>query len=169
MTRNSACFRFLTSRTESALMCRTRSRLAVGFAFVAAVLAQTGCWGERRADVTGRVTYNGVPLAKPGGEIVFVGPKGTQVVAQIAEDGSYRAVGVTTGLNRVAVYYPNPSFKELKQVAFKPKKGLSPASTDSVPPFLTPLKYASVETSEFSVEVGTATSFDAALTGPQIP
>lgn len=116
----------------------------------------------------GRVTYNGTPLAKPGGEIVFVGPKGTQIVAPVAEDGTYRAVGVPTGLNRVAVYYPNPAFKDVKQAAFK-RKGASPTSADSIPPFLTPVKYASVETSDLSVEVGSATVFDAALAGPPIP
>jgi hypothetical protein len=38
-------------------------------------IGAAGC-SPSNVDVTGRVTYNGSPLNRPGGKIVFVGPDG---------------------------------------------------------------------------------------------
>lgn len=135
------------------------------------VIAVGGC-GARHFDVTGKVTYNGIPLDKPDGQIVFIGPKGDQVIADIERDGSYQATEVSAGLNRVVVYYPNPKAMDAKAV--KLKKAESPGqkarepSSPNESPFLTPFKYAAADTSELSVMVDKPTVFDVALKGAEI-
>ena len=125
-----------------------------------------GCGGSSRHDVTGKVTYNGVSLDSPGGKIVFVGPRETQVVAEINPDGSYRALQIPAGLNRIAVYYPNPEYQVSKRLRLRPKEGEETAHSALQPPFLTPSRYASVNTSGLSVDVKKGTVFDAILTAP---
>ena len=131
--------------------------------FVASfVIGVAGC-GEKKVNVKGRVTYNGAALAKPGGQIIFVSPGGNQAVASIEQDGTYRAVGVSAGANQVAVYYPNSDFKGGKRLPGK-KKGEDPAAV-LVPAFLTPDKYASVETSGLTHQAVGEAVFDAPLVG----
>jgi len=132
------------------------------------ILAQIGCSGQKGVEVTGRVTYNGSALALPGGEIVFVGPKETQVVAAIAPDGTYRAVGVPIGLNRIAAYYANPQVHQ-SSVKVKKPDSVESSSPSVVSPFLTPAKYAVVDTSGLSFQVGKGTVFDVDLQGPSLP
>ena len=115
-------------------------------------------------DVTGKVTYNGSPLNKPDGQIVFVGPNGEQVAAPIGADGTYSAAGVAGGSNRIAVYYPNAKAKAEKGGKLKP--GETPKA---LPKYLTPEKYASPETSELTATVSKGCAYDADLTGPKIP
>ena len=144
-------------------MQRITRRRILGPALAALVATVGGC-GPGTYDVTGRVSYNGAPLDKPDGQIVFIGPAGSQVSAPIAPDGSYRAAGVAAGPNQVAVYYPNPKARRDKMT--KPKAG---EQAGAIPLFLTPPKYASADTSGFSVAIGKGTVFDANLTGPKIP
>ncbi|HEY1192368.1 MAG TPA: hypothetical protein VGE74_32395 [Gemmata sp.] len=134
----------------------------LGFA-LAFVIGTSGC-GERQFDVTGRVNYNGAPLNKTGGQIVFVGSDGQQVPAEIGADGTYRAVGVAAGLNRVAVVYPNPKGKGERNT--KLRAGEPPPSG---PPFSTPAMYASPDTSGLVVTVDRGTTFDIEMTGPPVP
>ena len=152
-------------------MCSDCSRGNRAVALLLA-FALAGCSGEKRADVSGRVTYNGTPLNKPDGEIVFVGPGGAQTVAAIHPDGTYLAVGVPTGPNRVVVYYRNPDAKKGKPFPTKPKPGDPPPPVRSIPPpqpFLTPYKYAVAETSDLAVQVEPGTVYDVEMTGPKIP
>ena len=139
--------------------------LACGFAIAALAVGMGGC-GAPQFAVTGKVKYNGAPLAKPNGQIVFVGPDGTQVVASIALDGTYKAAKVPAGLNRVAVYYPNPSFKKATRPKGPPTVKDRPTTSS---PYLTPDTYADVETSKLSIQVDKNKDFDADLTGPKIP
>jgi hypothetical protein len=125
------------------------------------VFSASGC-SPGQVEVSGRVTYNGSPLNFPGGQIVFVGPDGAQRAASIAADGTYRAVEVSAGMNRVAVSYPNPEFKPQKRIP----RGTDPESLPE--PFLIPAKYASVEDSELSVQATTGTVFSPDLIGPEI-
>jgi hypothetical protein len=144
------------------------SRIALALSSAAVFLA--GC-GERQVEVKGRVTYNGTPLKKDGGQVVFVGPKGTQVVAPIGPDGAYLAAGVPVGANRVAVYYPNPQAASGRRFPVRPQKDrpAPPAvPTPPAPAFVTPSKYASVESSGLSVDVKDGAVFDAALVGPKL-
>ena len=99
------------------------SQIVLGVALATLALSVGGC-GQKKVDVTGKVSYNGAPLSKPGGQIVFVDATGNQVIATIGEDGTYRAPNVTTGLQRVAVYYPNPEIKKGRRFPVKPTAGV---------------------------------------------
>ena len=147
-------------------MHRNRSLLVRGLTLAALAMSLGGCGGPSPSDVTGKVLYNGAPVPKPNGKIVFIGPEGAQVEAQIAEDGTYRASKVSAGQNRVAVYYPNPDFKQVKR-----PKGPPTASDKPVilPLYLTPEKYANADSSELSVKVEKGTVYDVNMTGPAIP
>lgn len=147
-------------------MHRKVFRIVPGFVFVVLAVGAGGCWGPRQFDVTGQVKYNGASLDKPGGQVVFVAANGIQVAAAIAADGTYRAIKVPAGLNRIAVYYVNPQVQG-KRVS-KPKKG-EPPPAPPASPFLTPPRYASVNTSKLEVQVAEGTVFNIELTGPPIP
>jgi hypothetical protein len=133
----------------------------------ALLLGLSGC-GAKLVDVHGRVTYNGSPLTRPNGQIVFVGPDGTQVASAIGLDGTYQATSVPVGLNRIAVYYPNPAAQQGKLLLAQPKKGERLPAASAAPPFLTPSRFASVDSSNLSVQVEEDTVFNADLTGPTI-
>lgn len=151
-------------------MDRNVCQIVRSFALVVLAASAGGCGGPSQFDVTGQVKYNGSPLNKPGGQIVFVGPNGTQVPASIGQDGVYRAAAVPAGLNRIAVYYPSPEAQRGKRFLSQLKNAEPPPDPSAAPPpFLTPYKYASVETSDLSVEVGEGTAFNIDLTGPPIP
>ena len=141
----------------------SQSRRAPWLVFAAGLFGAGGC-GSPAHDVTGKVTYNGAPLNKPDGQIVFVGPNGEQVAAPIATDGTYRAAGVAGGSNRIAVYYPAAKARTDKTGKLKP--GELPKAMAK---YLTPEKYASPETSELSATVSSVNTFDAELIGPKIP
>ena len=140
--------------------------LANGLALAALAMCLGGCGGGPvKVEVTGKVTYNGAPLAKPNGQIVFFSPDGGQVGATIGEDGTYTATKVTTGPNKVAVYYPNPDFKVVARPKHAPAAGDRPTI---LPQFLTPKKYSDIETSELSVTVEKGKVFNVEMTGPPI-
>ncbi len=139
------------------------SRVVLAAALTLAAAA-AGCGGPKEYDVTGQVKYNGAVLAKPGGQVIFVSPAGTQASAAINPDGSYRATKVRAGITRVAVYYPNPAVQG-KPVG-KPKKGEPPPALP--PPYLTPDKYATPDSSGLELTVGPGTVFNIDMTGPAI-
>jgi|GEM_PF-969351 len=140
----------------------TISHRTLAFALAVGLAAVGGC-SPPRYDVTGKVTYNGAPLNHPDGQIVFVGPTGDQVSAAIGADGTYRATGVVSGTNRVAVFYPNPAAKPDKGQKLKPGEQMR-----NVPTYLTPAKYATPDTSELTVGVDKGTEYNVDLTGPPI-
>jgi len=147
-------------------MYRNLLLMARVLSLAALVLCLGGCGGKPQFEVTGMVKYNGAPLAKPNGQIVFLGPDGAQVPAPIGQDGTYKAVKVSGGPNRVVVTYPNPAFKK----AARPKGAPDPKGRpDTSPLYLTPEKYASADTSELSVDVKKGTTFNVDMTGPPIP
>jgi len=127
------------------------------------LFAIQGCSGWEEGEVTGKVTFNGSPFDKAGGQVVFVAADGSQVKASIDSDGSYRAEGVKTGPNRVAVFYPNP---DLPSGRHFPKKG---KGEPAPPAYLTPVKYAAVDTSGLSIDVEKATVFNVDMKGPKSP
>lgn len=135
------------------------SRSTLFFLFAAIALSVNGC-GQRQYNVTGKVTYNGFPLTESlDGHIVFVGAQGEQIECPIAPDGSYQANSLPAGMYRIAAYYKNPKAADSK----KRKKG--PEDKIGVQPFLTPEKYASVETSELALDVTKDSVFDVNMTG----
>jgi len=138
----------------------------VGALTVLALLAGAGSYlWKTQFTVSGRVTYNGAPLDKPEGKVVFVAPDGRQTPAPIGADGTYRAPSVPVGLNRVAVYYLDPAAVQSR------KRRLAPGEPPPPPrsPFLTPLRYAAVDTSQIEVQVDNDTVFNIELTGPTLP
>lgn len=127
-----------------------------------------GC-SPAKGEVSGKVTYNGAPLDKPGGNIVFVSAGGLQIVAPIAADGTYKATDVPRGDMKIAVYYPNPKFQDAaKKPRRLPSPNEPPPVLDVIPPYLTPIKYASTDTSGLAVKVEASTPFNVDLTGPPI-
>jgi hypothetical protein len=145
-------------------MHRNVTRIVLGLAFAVLTVGAVGC-GAKTYDVNGQVKYNGSTLDKPGGQVVFIAPDGAQVSAPISQDGTYRASKVPAGPNRIAVYYPNPTFQNRP----KPKKNEPPVSTGTDELYLTPPKYASADTSELTVQVAQGTVFNIDMTGPAIP
>ncbi len=143
------------------------TRRLLGLAVVALTTALCGCDTRPKFVVTGTVTYNGAPLNKPDGQILFVGPDGTQVAAPISpDDGTYKAVDVLGGANRIAVTYKNPAFAP----AGRPKGVPGPKDRPVISsPSLVPDKYTNVETSKLSVDVKEGTTFNVDMTGPKIP
>jgi hypothetical protein len=135
-----------------------------GLVFAALVISLGGC-SKPQYEVTGVVKYNGAPLNKPDGKIVFVGPDGSQVESAIGSDGAYKAKA-TAGTNRVVVYYPNPAFTKVARPKGAPTQKDRPAPSS---PFLTPEVYSNAETSKLSVQIDKNTVFNADLTGPPIP
>jgi hypothetical protein len=124
----------------------------------------TGC-GSDKAVLSGKVSYNGATLNKPGGIIILVGTNGEQLKADIDPNGEYTMSGVPFGHYRVVVYYPSqviPTGKSLPK-----KRETLEASAPS--PFLTPIKYSAAETSGLEVEVQPGTIYNVAMEGPPIP
>ena len=128
------------------------------------VVVLAGC--SRYGEVSGKVTYNGAPLNRPGGHIVFVDTENSQVEGPIGAGGAYRLDRVRTGMNRVAVYYVDPEAKSKRRMPEKGKPPPPPAGS----PFFTPLKYASQETSALSIEIeSSGTVFNVDMKGPTVP
>src|SRR5262249_18365501 len=116
-------------------------RWCVSVPLVLVCFGLSGC-GSRRTDVSGQVTYNGKPLDKPGATISFYPEKGDMVATTIGTDGSYRAVGVSMGQNKVAVAYQRTSAAS-KPGSRAPKNPAAVAPKEQAEsPFLTPETYA---------------------------
>jgi hypothetical protein len=142
---------------------RSPGRFALFFAGLCAALLGSGC-GPSTTDVSGKIVYNGQPLKKSGGKIIFKGPS-KEVTADISETGEYKAIGVQRGENKVAVYYPNP-----KAQAGRGRGNVAEGGKTGEPesPFLTPAKYANPDTSELTVTVEKDAAYDPQLTGPDL-
>lgn len=65
------------------------------------LLWTTGCGGQGKGTVSGKVAYQGKPL--PSGFVTFVPEKGTPVHADIQSDGSYRIENVPIGPVKIGV------------------------------------------------------------------
>jgi hypothetical protein len=137
-------------------------------ALVVMCFSLTGC-GSSQTDVTGQVHYNGKALEKPGGSILFIGPDGRKVTANVDGSGNYRAAGVSIGENKVAVIYmrPAPSGGPGRR-APDPAKGPDAAKAPKSSPYLTPETYADPETSELKVTVDKNTVYNPDLKGPEL-
>ena len=148
-------------------MLRAFRPITLALLFPLAAVSLSGCKGEVQVDVKGKVTYNGKPLEKPGGQIVFVGPTGNKAMAPIALDGTYQASKVSAGSNRVIVYYTNPASPAGGAKPPRRKQG-DPPPPPPPPPFLTPENYAAVDTTDLTVQVEKGTVYNPNLLGPKI-
>jgi hypothetical protein len=139
--------------------------LYIGLALLSLILP--GCGGSQN-EVSGQVTYNGKALDKPGGFITFVGSDGVPVTTAIDSSGNYRAIGVRSGDNKVAVFYQRPPAKAGKRTPGDPGKGAYAPKQQQDSPILTPDSYSTPETSGLSVVVESNTVYNPKLTGPEI-
>jgi hypothetical protein len=140
--------------------------------FVLPVLAVglLGCGGGSGAtEISGKVTYNGKPLAVSGGKITFRGSDGKDVTAEIGTDGTYKASGVQVGENKVAVSYPNPKFQPGGGKGRVPQdKGVDKTGGPPEPPQLIPAEYGHPDTSKLTVKIEKNTVYNPELNGPEI-
>lgn len=132
---------------------------------VVALCCCSGC-GDKAVDVSGKVTYNGAVVDKPGGKVVFVSDSGKQTPADIGPDGQYLATGVPVGHNRVVAYYANPSLPVGKKWG---KQGETPSSEPPPPVWLTPAHYADKDKSGLAVEVESGIIYNINMVGPELP
>lgn len=85
-----------------------RIRSAAGGALAAVILCLAGCEAGK-ADVTGKVTYQGKPVV--WGTVIVQGPDGVAVNGTIAPDGTYAVRGVTAGPAKLGVVSRNPGVR----------------------------------------------------------
>ncbi len=64
----------------------------------------SGC-GSSTGNVSGTVKFNGKPASLEGLQVSFMGENGRPICAVIEENGTYRAVGVQRGENKVTLAY----------------------------------------------------------------
>jgi hypothetical protein len=126
-----------------------------------AVCCPAGCARAKLVDVSGKVTYNRMPLNDEGCNILFLGPNGKSVSAAVAPAGDYKASGVVTGVNQVAIYFRNPEAAKSHDPGEKTPPSGSPLR------YLL-LKYADVKTSGLTVDVDTGTVFNVDMKGPDL-
>lgn len=85
----------------------------------------SACSGPSRATVSGKVTFEGQPIAASGVMISFIGTDGKPVTAEVGADGKYQASGVLVGEVQVAVAYVRPQGQDLPSL-LKPKDRFDP-------------------------------------------
>lgn len=89
-------------------MSRSRAFITLVF-FICGLASVSGC-SSRKAALTGKVTFNGKPLAM--GTVNVVGADGIAIPTVIGEDGSYRVEGVIVGIAKIGVSSPKPPTPE---------------------------------------------------------
>lgn len=98
----------------------------------------TGCGGEAKGTVSGKVTYQGKPL--PGGFVTFVPDNGAPVHSDIQSDGTYRIDKAPVGSVKISIQ--PKSEQDASQSSGMPRNPkdygkLQPAMTEaksSIPP-----------------------------------
>jgi hypothetical protein len=139
------------------------SAFLVGLVGTLALMA-SGC-APQKYSVSGKVLYNGAVLNKPDGIVIFMGPQGEQLSTPINQDGTYQVLGVSSGVNKIAVYYLNPKTADSRK---KRTKG-PPKDGEVVDNFLTPEKYSLPESSGLTLDVNKEMTYNIELSGPPIP
>ena len=138
-----------------------RAALAAG-----PLAALAGC-AAGKADVSGRVTYKGKPVAS--GTVIARGPDGIEMVGSIQPDGSYTVQGVTAGQVRFAVVSRNVGATQGRLDALKNPRGGKEHVPASAPQgddkwFAIPAKFESPDTSEVTATLKSgANQFDVVL------
>lgn len=150
-------------------MSRVFLRLVMALVGVLHLAAAGGCGKAIEVGaVAGTVSYNGKPLNKPDGTILFVGAGGTEISAPIKEDGTYQASGVARGDNKVAVFYRNPSAPVARGSKRIPTPGARSESQNNQQ-FLTPTEYSHPDNSKLTVNVDQETvTYNPNLNGPPV-
>jgi hypothetical protein len=121
-------------------------------------LALIGC-SAGKADVTGRVTYQGKPVVT--GTVIVRGSDGIEMTAAIGPDGSYSVQRVTAGAVKFAVVSRDPAVVNARALAGKGRAdGKEDASAPPPPPplpevkwFALPDQYESADTSKIGTSL----------------
>ena len=142
-----------------ALFSRCASRpLLAGF-LVFWTLGAVGC-GEGKGDLSGKVSYQGSPLAI--GSVLFIGADGKPRTTWIQKDGNYRFDDVPVGEAKLAVYSPDPAKQDKLRKKNAKLKKLFPQDKPILPElpavdptkwFAIPAKYGDVDHSGLRVTI----------------
>jgi len=127
------------------------------------LLVALGC--GRTAEVTGKATLNGKPIAS--GSVTILAADSMTYSGQLNEQGEYQIFDVPRGSAKVSVASPDPS--KLAAGMSAVKKSKTPAVPASTPAgwFPIPAHYADFATSGLRLEVqGGVNNFDIPLVGP---
>lgn len=117
---------------------------------LAAVLVAAGC-GAPTGTLTGKVTYDGKPVA--GGAVSFCPVKdGRPYHGPIDKDGNYTVTGVPLGEALVCLS-PSPDFSPAVAMEKSGKRTEADGSASGVPQRPFPAKYEDPRTSGFKVTV----------------
>jgi hypothetical protein len=139
---------------RSGLVMKKSGWISAWLAGALASVFLAGC-GSRPNNISGTVTYQGVPVT--GGSMRFVFDNGQEVVAAIQENGNYATQSRHTGKARVAV--ETESTKAMESPAMKPPPGAEIAQTElsavaGVGQYMRiPRKYNDPQVSELTIEV----------------
>ena len=136
-------------------------RLAVSrFVALASLVMLAGCSGPKTGDISGKVTYNGKPIAS--GSVIFTSPNSIGVPANINDDGTYSCKAVPVGDAAVAVVSPNDAAEARYTASQKPGMDMEASKFDPKKWFPIPAKYGQNSPLTFSVKDGSNT-FDIEL------
>jgi hypothetical protein len=110
------------------------------------IVAAGGC-GDKKGNVSGKVTYQGKPL--PGGFVNFMssGEKSDLKTSPIKEDGSYSVSGLPVGPAKISV-----QGLEKRRLADLPGQGGENAKIEQKEVYVPP-QYGNTETSKLTYEV----------------
>jgi hypothetical protein len=142
--------------------------LAFGLGLLAAL---SGCGGGGKTDVSGTIKLRGQSPKIEGLQISFMDSEGAQVSAPIAEDGAYKASGVSAGEVKVCFIYVPPEVAGQEQPKSGPrlmkpgqKGGPPPKPAAGKPaiknPIPEPLRDFGTSQLAFTVEAGKPNVFD---------
>src|SRR4051794_5523235 len=116
------------------------------------LLPSAGC-NEPRAEVSGKITVQGREPNFKGMEIAFLKAGGGTVKAPVAEDGTYRVTGLSTGIVQVGILYT--PLDGLKEQCHLPKPGVDPMAKGKVyNPIPEPLRDPSTSKLTYAVMPG---------------
>jgi hypothetical protein len=93
-------------------MSRVRVARILGAAVCALVLPVLSGCGASKGNVSGTVKIDGKVVSVEGLQVTFMADDGRPVCAVVEKDGTYQAVGVQPGENRVSLSYMPPDISQ---------------------------------------------------------
>jgi hypothetical protein len=147
------------------LMKQTRhSAKCIGFALLALLLLSVNGCGPSRGNVTGKVSYQGRPLA--WGTVVLIASDQMAYHGAIHQDGTYTIRNVPTGMARVGIASadPYPAREPSKAAQEELEARLRKAGREILERpargtwFAIPAKYGDPQTSGVTTQIATGTA-----------
>jgi hypothetical protein len=135
------------------------SRLLLAGCLILLTLGTVGC--ASRGDLSGKVSYQGKPLAS--GSVLLVRAGAIPMTTRIEEDGSYHFTDVPVGEVKLAVFSPDPAQEaEARKKAEEKRLSSSEKPLPPLPPlpeidrskwFAIPIEYRDVEHSGLRITI----------------